>query len=222
MGPLIRANPLANALVVGTLVAAFIGEWAATFRTRHAEERGAGGNALRAALTALAEVNLLRTREDGERDRKTKEILLTAVIAGLLLGWQAATHVPRARMPGSPWIPLIIGLALMGAGGGVRVWGVATLGRFFRRVVVVHPGHRVVTDGPYRFIRHPAYAGSLLTYLGVGVAMGNWRSVAACAALPLLGHLPRIRVEEAALSAALGEDYRAYARRTARLIPKVW
>lgn len=225
MEPLVRASPVATALVIGTFVAAFVGEWAVTFRTRLNEARarsGGGANAVRAAATALAEINLLMPRERGERDRNTKQVLIVVTLGGLLLGWAAATRVPGARLPGNPWIALCLGLALMWAGVALRLWGVATLGSFFRRVVVVQAGHRIVTDGPYRFIRHPAYAGNLLSYLGLGLALGNGLSVAACALLPLLGHLPRIIVEEAALAAGLGEEYQIYARRTARLIPKVW
>jgi protein-S-isoprenylcysteine O-methyltransferase Ste14 len=110
----------------------------------------------------------------------------------------------------------------MWAGIALRVWGVATLGRFFRRVVVVQEGHHVVTAGPYHWLRHPAYAGNLLSYLGLGVALGNWLSIGACVAIPVVAHLPRIQVEEATLTEALGEEYRAYARRTARLIPRIW
>lgn len=217
MEPLIRANPLATALLVATFLAALLAEWAVTFRTRRAEF-----GPLRAAAAALAEVNLLRTRERGERDRHTKQVLLLATLAGLLLGWLAATRLPGARLPGSAWTWLVVGLALMWAGVALRVWGVATLGRFFRRVVVVQAGHRLVTEGPYRLIRHPAYAGNLLLYLGIGVALGNGLSALACATLPALGHLPRILVEERALTEGLGEEYRRYASRTARLIPKVW
>jgi protein-S-isoprenylcysteine O-methyltransferase Ste14 len=223
MEPLVRANPVAAALVVGTLVLAGLAEWAATARTRLTE---AGDDrprdVLRTLVAAYAEVNLLRTRERGESDRNTKQILVAGIIIGLALGWLAAERVPALRMPGNPWIWFAIGLVCMWAGTALRVWGVATLGSFFRRVVVVQAGHRVVTAGPYRYLRHPAYAGNLLAYLGVGIALGNWLSIAACALIPFVAHLPRMKIEEDTLTGGLGEEYRAYMRRTARLIPRVW
>ena len=87
---------------------------------------------------------------------------------------------------------------------------------------MIQEGHRLVTSGPYRYVRHPGYAGSLLAALGIGVALGNLLSLAAMFLLPLVALLRRIAVEEAALEAALGERYREYARSTRRLVPGVW
>jgi protein-S-isoprenylcysteine O-methyltransferase Ste14 len=110
----------------------------------------------------------------------------------------------------------------MWLGIGLRIWAIVVLGRFFRRVVVIQEGHRVVSDGPYRLVRHPAYAGNLLAAAGLGVALDNWLSVAILVIVPFLGHLPRIRVEEAELERGLGEAYRSYEARTRRLVPGVW
>lgn len=57
---------------------------------------------------------------------------------------------------------------------------------------------------------------------GLGLGMANWISVLICCVVPLLGLLPRIRVEEAELVRVLGEPYRDYRRRTRRLVPGVW
>ena len=57
---------------------------------------------------------------------------------------------------------------------------------------------------------------------GFGIVLANWASLAALVVIPLLGHLPRIAVEDALLSDRLGEPYRAYMRTTARLVPGVW
>src|SRR5947209_8076055 len=132
MEPLVRANSVAAALVIGTFVASGLAEWAATARTRLAEaEDDRPRDVLRALVAAYAEVNLLRTRERGERDQNTKQILVAGIIIGLALGWLAADRVPASRMPGNPWIWLGIGLVCMWAGTALRVWGVATLGSFF-------------------------------------------------------------------------------------------
>ena len=79
-----------------------------------------------------------------------------------------------------------------------------------------------MSAGPYRFVRHPSYAGLLLVFAGFGVALGDWLSLAACVALPLPALVWRIHVEEAELNRVLGEAYGSYQSHTARLIPGVW
>ena len=115
-----------------------------------------------------------------------------------------------------------VGLTMMVLGIALRLWAVSTLRSFFSYVVRIKEGHRVVRDGPYRFIRHPAYAGSLLTILGIGFALQTWGGVLVLAVVFGLAFGYRIKVEEKALVAALGEEYVAYAKTTKRLIPFVF
>jgi protein-S-isoprenylcysteine O-methyltransferase Ste14 len=79
----------------------------------------------------------------------------------------------------------------------------------------------VVQAGPYRWVRHPSYTGSLVTILGVLLCCLNWASLAAFA-LALAGYAYRIRIEEEALAESLGDEYRSYMRRTRRLIPRIF
>ncbi len=80
----------------------------------------------------------------------------------------------------------------------------------------------MITTGPYRFVRHPGYTGVVLVVLGSGVVSGNWFGLAAWTLLVCLPLLYRIHVEETALLATLGEEYRRYAVRHKRLIPLIW
>jgi hypothetical protein len=68
----------------------------------------------------------------------------------------------------------------------------------------------------------PSYAGILLALAGIGVAFGNGLSLAALLALPAVGLMYRIRVEESALSATLGAAYVSYTKGRKRIIPLVW
>ena len=61
------------------------------------------------------------------------------------------------------------GLVLFAAGLSLRWYSVVYLGRLFTYDVAIAADHRVVDSGPYRYIRHPAYSGSLLTFVGLGV-----------------------------------------------------
>jgi protein-S-isoprenylcysteine O-methyltransferase len=163
-----------------------------------------------------------RTAGDSSADRGTKRILMAGMFGGFALGWLAAAWLTGLALLGSGWIWVALGFVVFWFGVGLRLRAIAVLGRFFRRDVVIQEGHRVVRDGPYRLLRHPAYTGNLLIVLGYGLTLSNWASLAVVVVLPLLGLMPRIRVEEAALEESLGDGYRDYESETRRLIPGVW
>jgi protein-S-isoprenylcysteine O-methyltransferase len=115
-----------------------------------------------------------------------------------------------------------LGLLLMAAGLLLRAYAIRQLGRYFVPEVAIQPGQQLMDRGPYRFVRHPAYTGTLLTVLGFGLALTNGLSLAIMLVLPGLAFAFRMHVEEAALLAAFGEDYRRYMQRTKRLIPFIY
>jgi protein-S-isoprenylcysteine O-methyltransferase Ste14 len=116
----------------------------------------------------------------------------------------------------------VAGLLVMWAGLAVRVWAIAVLGRSFRMTVEVDEDQRVVDGGPYRWVRHPSYAGILLILAGLGLADGNWAALAVLLVLPAAVLINRIFVEEAVLTEVLGHGYADYATRTKRLVPGLW
>jgi len=69
--------------------------------------------------------------------------------------------------------------------------------------------------------RHPSYTGTFITILGYGLTLTNSLSLAVMLIVPGALYGFRIWVEEAALLEAFGEEYRAYMRRTKRIIPFV-
>lgn len=156
------------------------------------------------------------------QDRGSRTFLVVSLWAGLLLSFVLAWAAPLARIAGNGWLPLLIGVLLAWGGIGLRLWSVWTLGRFFRTVVTIQADHHLVDKGPYRVIRHPSYAGSVLSVTGIGLALGNWLSVAVCLVFTLVGFGRRIVVEEAALHDAFTGSYKTYARHTWRLLPFVW
>ena len=119
------------------------------------------------------------------------------------------------------WHWVAAGVALFAAGETLRLVAIRTLGRFFTINVRLHDGHQVIQHGIYRRVRHPAYTGLWLVNLGY---ITLFASVLGYGAYLLLGTPAlwnRIRVEERALTEKLGDGYRAYMRRTKRLIPFV-
>jgi protein-S-isoprenylcysteine O-methyltransferase len=112
-----------------------------------------------------------------------------------------------------------LGIPLMVAGIAFRQWAILVLGRFFSTTVKIISDHRIISNGPYRLIRHPTYAGSLLTLVGLGLASRTWGGTLVIAALFGLVYNYRISVEEKALKAEFGQEYVDYAGKTKRLIP---
>lgn len=111
---------------------------------------------------------------------------------------------------------------MMVSGIGFRFWAVSTLRSFFSYTVQIKKEHHVIESGPYRFVRHPAYSGSLLTIVGVGFALQSWVAVLVMAGVFMLVFGYRIRVEEKALVSSLGKDNLLYSKRVKRLIPYVF
>jgi protein-S-isoprenylcysteine O-methyltransferase Ste14 len=163
------------------------------------------------------------TRRNGMRhDRGSYEMLIGVLWIGLLLGFGIAALVPWAAIPFLRRPLFWLGIAGILVGVAWRWYAIRVLGRFFTRDVATQMGQTVVQEGPYRLIRHPAYSGTLLTLLGIGLTLGNWLALLVVLIGGVIGHLYRVHVEEQALVAALGEPYRAYMRRTRRFIPFVW
>ena len=91
-------------------------------------------------------------------------------------------------------------------------------------VVLTYPasrGQTVVESGPYRFVRHPGYAGSLLIWTGFGVCSGSLPAIGLVASLLGPAYWLRISAEEKLLQQNL-PGYIAYSQRTKRLLPGVW
>jgi len=177
------------------------------------------------AIVVAREIVLnFRTRRTrgAETDRGSYWLLAAAMFAGVTVAIRAPDWAPGLTISDGGWWPFVVGALLFWSGALLRWWAIHTLGRFFQLTVVVQADQPVIEDGPYRHVRHPSYTGAMLMFLGAGVALDNWLSLAGILLLPALGFVRRIHSEDEVLCAQLGEPYRDYARRTRRLIPGVW
>lgn len=145
-------------------------------------------------------------------------LLWFGIALNFLLGWL----FPAAALSWHRTVLFLIGVTLMLLGVALRWYAIWTLGSYFTRDVAVSADQKVVQIGPYHSIRHPAYSGTFLTMLGVGLAMTNWASLVALLLCVFSGHLYRVSVEEKALVQTIGQPYIEYMQHTKRFIPWVF
>ncbi|GAB4340970.1 MAG: isoprenylcysteine carboxylmethyltransferase family protein [Calditrichia bacterium] len=169
----------------------------------------------------LGRLTYHKPAESADRDRRTLQMLWLVIIGsiclGVWLGLSGVGHLP-ALLPAAPYLATI----LVSAGLLLRWTAFISLHRYFTSNVTILEEHQLIQHGVYGIIRHPAYAGSLLSFLGLGIYFCSWVSLLVIF-LPILAvFLKRIQTEEAALREAFGKGYEDYSRRTRRLLPGVY
>ncbi len=136
------------------------------------------------------------------------------IVAGLdeRFGWSA---------PFAPWVQ-VVALVAVALSYLLGNWAMVA-NRYFSSVVRIQEdrGHTVVSGGPYRFVRHPAYTGSLFGTLAMAIALGSWWALIP-AGVDAVGLIVRTGLEDRTLQAEL-PGYANYARQTRyRLFPGIW
>jgi protein-S-isoprenylcysteine O-methyltransferase Ste14 len=184
-----------------------------------------------AVHTALLAVQQSNERDDlrrerahpgpGGYDRYLRAISLPfyaahLVVAGLdagRFGWSGSS-IPAAGHAA--------GLVAYACGMGLAMWAMA-VNRFFSPVARIQSerGHQTISRGPYRYVRHPGYAGGLIAMLGGGIALGSWWSLLPLVPVAALT-LRRTVMEDRMLQSGL-EGYATYAEQVpSRLVPGLW
>lgn len=177
------------------------------------------------SLLGVSELALSIFKRAGTRtqdqDRGTLRLLWIVILASITGAIVISKHLQVFSVPCHEvmmWCAttvFILGLLL-------RWWAIVHLGRFFTVNVAIAADHRVVHDGPYRFLRHPSYTGLLMAFLALGTMLCNWLALLTLMMPVTMLLLRRIHVEERALSRALGTAYVEYMARTWRLVPFVY
>ena len=142
---------------------------------------------------------------------------LVTLIWFLAIGLDKRTHASEVPLPLKA-----LGWAMLILSTGFIMW-VMRENSFAAPVVKLQRerGHRVVSTGPYAWVRHPMYSGSLLFFVGAPLLLGSWWGVARS---PLFAILFAVRagIEERALIAGL-PGYADYTTRVRyRLVPRLW
>ena len=152
-------------------------------------------------------------------DRATYPVIAISLAIGMI----ASTVFFLSGLGGYfPWWVTLVGLPVMVTGLYVRVWALTTLGRFFTMPITIREDHEIVKEGPYRWVRHPAYTGGLLTALGVPLLLGTPLGLLVAFVACFAAYVHRIRIEEGVLRSRFGKGYEEYERGTWRLLPGLY
>ncbi|HTY36817.1 MAG TPA: isoprenylcysteine carboxylmethyltransferase family protein [Bacteroidota bacterium] len=172
-----------------------------------------------------SELLLMRMKHSGgestQKDKHSVRILWLVIVLAIASGVFVRMWGPGRLAAGSA-VMNIAGLVLIVAGLALRWVAVLTLKNYFTVDVAIMKDHRIIQSGVYKYIRHPSYAGAILSFVGLGVSFSNWISLIIMSVAITLAFLHRIRIEEAALLEHFGDDYRRYCSSTRRLIPNVY
>ena len=114
------------------------------------------------------------------------------------------------------------GLGLILTGVILRGIVIRSLGKYFTADVTIRQGHQLKKDGFYKYLRHPSYSASLLSFIGFGISLNNWVSLIIIVAAILFAFIRRINVEEKTLMEHFGQEYIDYKKRTYRLVPFIY
>jgi protein-S-isoprenylcysteine O-methyltransferase Ste14 len=106
------------------------------------------------------------------------------------------------------------------------VWLVAaaarTLGKQWAIAARLVEGHKLITTGPYAYVRNPIYTGMLGMLIATGLATEHFIGLAVAFVLFMIGLIIRVRTEEKLLRSAFGEEFEEYARRVSAVIPGIY
>ncbi|HET8946776.1 MAG TPA: isoprenylcysteine carboxylmethyltransferase family protein [Candidatus Polarisedimenticolia bacterium] len=176
----------------------------------------------------LGVILLLRPRgEKGPERRRDRASLAGMVLQGVSFG--IVWGIQPARIDAGAWPGALDAASVL------RTFGVAsllvaslllaraavrTLGKQWSITARVLESHRLVTEGPYRFVRHPIYTAMLGMLLATGVALSRWEATLVAIPLYAVGTLVRIRAEERLLRETFGAEYEAYIRRVGAFVPR--
>lgn len=114
-----------------------------------------------------------------------------------------------------------VGVVLFGIGIGLVFWSGVALGSLYSGDVTLQEDHRLVTNGPYRYVRHPRYAGAILLGFGLSLTFNSWMGLVV--SVVFIGIiLLRMGDEEALMKEEFGQEWEGYCEHTQRLIPFIY
>ncbi|MDP9201619.1 MAG: isoprenylcysteine carboxylmethyltransferase family protein [Gemmatimonadota bacterium] len=174
----------------------------------------------------LPEWRIVRDARAGAKRAESKDsgsikVLLGGMWAALFIAFPLA-FVKAWSFPKNWQLPLFVaGVLMVFFGSLLRRYCWRTLGEYFTGDVRARPDQPIIRSGPYRLVRHPSYTAGMIMFIGIGLALGSWFSLALLTIVTIATYTYRVAVEERALLDTIGEPYEAYMKERKRFIPYI-
>jgi len=164
------------------------------------------------------EEDTLKKREEGMASKLAGILGLVGLIAVILYAIRP-DWLSWASLPLPLWVRWG-GLVIAMLGFALLQWAQNSLGKSWSDTPRMIKEQKLVTGGPYQFIRHPIYTAFILILGSMLLISANWLIGLAWLGMTLLEVSSRIGFEEALMLEYFGDQYRQYMQRTGRLFPK--
>ncbi len=164
---------------------------------------------------------LAKAALEKRQDNSSLKVIWTTIILSISVG----ILLSMKNIGSFYYYPIMIhtiGIIFIVCGLLLRWIAILTLRKFFTVQVTIKEDHKLVKTGIFKFIRHPSYLGSLLSFLGLGIALVNWLSIVIIFVPVLFAFLNRISVEEKVLIESFGDEYIHYIKETKILLPGLY
>lgn len=183
-------------------------------------------SAISVAAIFLSDPELVQERSQVRLGTQRRDMVLAGVSFLFFYPFTlAVAGVDVGRFGWSPSLPLavqLLALAVFALGNGLGLWAVVT-NRYFSTFVRIQEerGQAVVRKGPYRYVRHPGYTGTVIAAVILPIALGSlWALIPAT--VGAVGFVVRTLLEDRTLVEEL-RGYREYADQVRyRLVPGIW
>jgi protein-S-isoprenylcysteine O-methyltransferase Ste14 len=146
-------------------------------------------------------------------------------MCGYALVWFQPPHKPFLPQVFTGGAEIAFSVFTIGLAVG-SVWlmaaAVKTLGKQWAIAARLVEGHKLITAGPYAYVRNPIYTGMLGMLVASGLAMEHWIALGVGAVLFMVGLVIRVRTEEKLLRSAFGKEFDDYAARVSAVIPGIY
>lgn len=147
-------------------------------------------------------------------------IALQMLAYALVWSWRRPIFTPIVALSKPVEIALaVLGMLIAATSVWMMMTAVRVLGKQWSLTARVVEEHKLITAGPYSFVRHPIYTGMLGMLLATGIALSAWPALAIAFIVFTIGTTIRVRSEEKLLRETFGAEFDAYARRVKAVLP---